>query len=104
GTACFYPQGLADFPIRVWLTPTYTAPREDGLASARHTRIHLLHMSPLRNEYNGSKACNDADPCPTLRTRVHRISLPAPLDTQAGTKVQTRLSDPNLAKPQILAK
>ena len=25
-------------------------------------------MRPLPDEYNGSKACNDADPCPTLRT------------------------------------
>ena len=65
---------------------------------------YILHMRSLRDEPNGSTACNDADPCPTLRTRVHRISLPTPLDTQAGTKVQTRLSDPNLAKPQILAK
>src|SRR6266567_7569234 len=29
--------------------------------------IYLLPMRPLRNEHNGIKACNDADPCPTVR-------------------------------------
>src|SRR5262245_44382852 len=33
-------------------------------------------MRPLQNEHHGTKACNDSDSRPTLRTRVHRISLP----------------------------
>src|SRR6266704_2491549 len=36
-------------------------------------RTHICHRRPLRDEHNGSKACNDADPCPTLRTGVHRV-------------------------------
>src|SRR5215475_2826049 len=31
-------------------------------------RGNILHMRFLRDEHNGSKACNDADPRPTLRT------------------------------------
>src|SRR3712207_7432 len=34
-------------------------------------RGHILHMRSLRDEPNGSPACNDADPRPTLRERVH---------------------------------
>src|SRR5262249_38594275 len=52
---------------------------------------NILHMRSFRDEHNGSTACNDADPCPTLRTGVRGISLPAPLDAQAGTEVQTGL-------------
>ena len=37
----------------------------------------------MREEPKGSKACTDAAPCPTLRTRVHRLALPAPLDAHA---------------------
>ena len=52
---------------------------------------NILHMRPLRDEHNGSTACTDADPRPTLRNRVHRIYLAAPLDAQARSKVQTGL-------------
>ena len=65
-------------------------------------RIHLLHMRPLRDEYNSSKACHDTDSCPTLRTGVHRIYLTVPLDAEAGTEVQTGLSlclQPHLVGP-----
>src|SRR5262245_47290977 len=55
-------------------------------------RSMMLHMRPLRDEHNGSKACNDAYPCPTLRNRVHHIYLPAPLDAQAWSEVQIGLS------------
>ena len=48
-------------------------------------------MRRLHNEHHGTKACNDADSCPTLRTRVRGIYLTAPFDAQAGTEVQTGL-------------
>ena len=51
-------------------------------------RGNILQMRSLRNEHNGSTACNDADPRPTLRNRVHRIYLTAPLDAQTWTEVQ----------------
>ena len=51
-------------------------------------RIAMPHMRFLPDEYNSSKACNDADPCATVRQRVHRIYLPAPLDAQARAEVQ----------------
>src|SRR4029453_5253170 len=54
--------------------------------------IAISQMRSLPDEYNGSKACNDADPCATVRQRVHRISLPAPLDAQARAEVHTGLS------------
>jgi len=49
-------------------------------------------MRPLPNEHHDNKAWNDVDSCPTLWERVHHISLPASLDTQAWTEVQTGLS------------
>src|SRR6266481_6897385 len=49
-------------------------------------------MRPLHDEHHGTKACNDADSCPAVRTRVRGIYLPAPLHAQAGTEVQTGLS------------
>src|ERR671927_383143 len=52
----------------------------------------ILHMRSLREEPNGSTTCNDADPCPTLRTGVRGMYLTAPLDAQAGTEVQIGLS------------
>src|SRR5215468_7561763 len=63
---------------------------------------HIFHMRSLREEPNGSTTCNDADPCPTLRTRVHRLSLTASLDAQTGTQVHTGLSSrlsPHLMAP-----
>src|SRR6266567_9046047 len=48
-------------------------------------------MRPLHDEHHGTKACNDTDSCPTLRTRVRGIYLAAPLDAQARSKVQTGL-------------
>src|SRR5215813_11570061 len=54
-------------------------------------RITLLHMRPLYHEHHGTNACNDADPCATLRAGVRGISLTAPLDAQARAKVQTGL-------------
>jgi hypothetical protein len=54
-------------------------------------RITLLHMRPLYHEHHGTKAGNDANARPTLRTRVHRISLTAPLDAEARTEVHTGL-------------
>src|SRR2546426_10471978 len=56
-------------------------------------RGNMLHMRPLRDEYHGRNACNDAEPCPTLRNRVHRMSLPTPLHAHTWAAVQTgRLS------------
>src|SRR5712692_8262247 len=55
-------------------------------------RIYILPMRPLRDEHNGSKACNDADSCAIVRQRVHRIYLAAPLNAQAWAEVQTGLS------------
>src|ERR671922_2137896 len=52
----------------------------------------LPHMRPFPDEYNSRKACNDADPCATVRQRVHCIYLAPPLNAQAGAKVQTGLS------------
>jgi hypothetical protein len=49
-------------------------------------RSNILQMRSLRDAQNGSKACNDADPRPTLRNRVHRIYLTAPLDAQTWTE------------------
>src|SRR5215510_11505876 len=54
-------------------------------------RITLLHMRPLYYEHHGTKACNDADPCATLRAGVRGIYLTAPLDAQAWSEVQTGL-------------
>ncbi len=54
-------------------------------------RGHILHMRSLRDEHNSSTACNDVDPRPTLRTGVHRIYLPAPLDAQTRPEVQIGL-------------
>src|SRR5215471_20314170 len=53
--------------------------------------IPLLPMRPLHEEHHGTNACNDADSCPAVRTRVRGIYLTAPLDAQAGTKVQIGL-------------
>src|SRR6266581_3606473 len=55
-------------------------------------RITLLHMRLLPEEHTGTKACNDADSPPTLRTGVHHMDLPAPLDAQAWADVRTGLS------------
>src|SRR6266487_379865 len=55
-------------------------------------RGNMLHMRSLRDEHNGSTACNDADPRPTLRNRVQCIYLTPPLYAQAGPKVQIGLS------------
>jgi hypothetical protein len=51
----------------------------------------ILPMRPWQNEHHGTKTSNDADSRPTLRTRVHRISLAAPLDAEAGTAMQPGL-------------
>src|SRR4029450_5837346 len=54
----------------------------------------IMSISPMRrlyNEHHGTKTCNDADSCPTLRTRVRGISLTAPFDAQAGAEVQIGL-------------
>src|SRR5437763_12169842 len=48
-------------------------------------------MRRLHDEHHGTTACNDTDSCPPLRTGVRSISLPAPLDAQAGTEVQIGL-------------
>ena len=45
-------------------------------------------MRRLHDEHHGTKACNDADSRPTLRTGVRGIYLAAPLDAQARSKVQ----------------
>src|SRR5712691_4564931 len=55
-------------------------------------RGNMLHIRSLRDEHNGSKACNDADPRPPLRTRVHHIYLPTPPAAQAWAEVHTGLS------------
>ena len=44
--------------------------------------ITIPYIRPLHNEHHGTKACNYADSCPTLRTGVHRIYLAAPLHAQ----------------------
>src|SRR5215831_18375471 len=51
-------------------------------------RITLLHMRPFYHEHHGTKACNDADSCATLRARVRGIYLTAPLDAQAWSEVK----------------
>src|SRR5207249_1548446 len=48
-------------------------------------------LRPLHDEHHGTKACNDANPCPTLQTGVRDIYLAAPLDAQARAQVQTGL-------------
>src|SRR5882672_6549306 len=55
-------------------------------------RSAIPQMRPFPDEYNSSKACNDADPCTTVRQRVHRLYLAVPLDAQAGAAVHTGLS------------
>src|SRR6266446_3995542 len=52
----------------------------------------MLHMRPSQDEHHGTKACNHADSCPTLRNGIPGIYLTAPLDAQAGAEGQTRLS------------
>src|SRR5215510_8727409 len=54
-------------------------------------RITLLHMRSLYHEHHSTTACNDADPCATLRAGVRGIYLTAPLDAQAWSEVQTGL-------------
>src|SRR5262245_8968078 len=54
-------------------------------------RIAILQMRSLSDEHNGSKACNDADPCATVRQQVHRISLAAPIGAQVRSEVHTGL-------------
>jgi hypothetical protein len=48
-------------------------------------------MKLLHDEHHGTKACNDADSRPTLRTGVRDIYLAAPLDAEARAKVHTGL-------------
>ena len=48
-------------------------------------------MRLLHDEHYGTKACNDADSCSTLRTGVRSIYLAAPLDAQTWAEVQTGL-------------
>ena len=59
-------------------------------------------MRLLHDEHHGTKACNDADSCPTLRTGVRRIYLPAPLDAQAWPQMQTRL--PSRLQPHFMGR
>ena len=40
-------------------------------------------MRRLHDEHHGTKACNDADSCPPLRTGVRGIYFTAPLDAQS---------------------
>jgi hypothetical protein len=54
-------------------------------------RIAIPQMRFLSDEYNGTKACNDADPCATVRQRVHRIYLAAPLGAQVRSEVHPGL-------------
>jgi hypothetical protein len=53
--------------------------------------IIIPHMRLSQNEHHDTKAYNDADSRPTLRTRVQRIYLATPLDAQAWTEVHTGL-------------
>ncbi len=57
-----------------------------------HVHGNILPLRSLRDEPIGNKACNDAAPYATVRPRVHRIYLAAPLKAQAGAEVQTGLS------------
>jgi hypothetical protein len=50
--------------------------------------MNIFQIRPLHDEYNGTKICNDANSRATVRKRIHRIYLAAPLDAQAGAKVQ----------------
>src|SRR5262250_3106285 len=62
----------------------------------------ILHMRSLRDEPNGSKACNDADSCAIVRTGVRDIYLAAPFAAQARAQVQTGLLprlEPDLVAP-----
>jgi TnpA family transposase len=53
-----------------------------------------LHTRPGNHDYTGKKPSNHAHSRPTLRNRVQHIYLPAPLDAQTWSKVQTWLSLP----------
>src|SRR5262249_1022096 len=53
--------------------------------------LTIAPMRRLHDEHHGTKACNDADSRPTLRTGVRGISLTPPLDAQAGTEVHIGL-------------
>jgi predicted RecB family nuclease len=55
-------------------------------------RIAQASHQPTSDERYDRKPSYDADSRSTLRAGVHRIYLPAPVDAQAWTEVQTRLS------------
>ena len=55
-------------------------------------RIAQASHQPTSDERYDRKPNYDADSRSTLRAGVHRIYLPAPVDAQAWTEVQTRLS------------
>jgi hypothetical protein len=59
--------------------------------------MRLSHDEPY-----DTSACNDTDACATVRPRMHRIDLAAPLHAQARPEVQTGLSmrlSPHLVAP-----
>ena len=56
------------------------------------TRIAEASHQPTSDERYDKKSSYDSDSRSTLRAEVHRIHLPALVDAQARTEVQTRLS------------
>src|SRR6267142_7177872 len=71
-------------------------------------RDNILHMRPLRDKHNGSKACNDTDPRPTLRNRVHRMNWlqvlgdaePPPIDERVGHQLHAIVPTLMVLEPQ----
>jgi hypothetical protein len=82
---------MGEFASRCGWTVIDTVEEIASDAAQSALRADSSSWRSLREEYNGSKACNDADPCPTLRNRVQRIYLATPLDAQVGTEVQIGL-------------
>jgi len=70
------------------MAPHLVEPLTSGAAPVH---MSLLPMRSLPEEHTSPKACNDADACPTLCTRVRGMALAAPRDAQARTDVPTGL-------------
>jgi len=62
--------------------------------------MNILQIRPLHDEHNGTKICNDANSRATVRKRIHRIYLAAPLDAHAWAEVHTGL--PSRLSPHLV--
>ena len=47
------------------------------------TMLSVAAHAALGEKSPRAEACNDADPCPIVRTQVHGIYLTSPVDAQA---------------------